>query len=60
MSELDSFQRRMVEKAREELAAPVDLTDTHAMIRRTGRLEVALERLLEIIDPEAADGPQSG
>ncbi|MER6402982.1 hypothetical protein ABT269_05500 [Streptomyces viridosporus] len=47
MSEHDEYR---VRKAREELSAPVDLTDTHAMIRRVGRLEVALEQLLDLLD----------
>ncbi|MEF9903694.1 hypothetical protein [Streptomyces sp. P9-A2] len=38
-----------VRKAREELAAPVDLSDDRAMARRVGRLEVALEQLLEML-----------
>ncbi|MBL3670253.1 hypothetical protein JL475_30615 [Streptomyces sp. M2CJ-2] len=38
-----------VRKAREELATPVDLSDGRAVARRAGRLEVALEQLLEML-----------
>lgn len=57
MSELDSYRRRQVEKAREELAAVerLDMSDDRAMARTIGRLEVALSQMLEIV--EGADGP---
>ncbi|MER6147979.1 hypothetical protein [Streptomyces hirsutus] len=38
-----------VRKAREELAAPVDLSNDRAMARRAGRIEVALTQLLEML-----------
>jgi hypothetical protein len=57
MSALDGFQRRQVEKAREELAAVerLDMSDDRAMARTIGRLEVALAQLLDIV--EGTDGP---
>ncbi|ODA75570.1 hypothetical protein [Streptomyces sp. AVP053U2] len=39
-----------VRAAREELSAPADLSDERAMARRIGRLEVALEQLLQMLD----------
>lgn len=51
MSERDDYR---VRAARKELSAPVDLSDARAMARKIGRLEVALEQLLEMLD-EGAD-----
>ncbi|MDR3083110.1 MAG: hypothetical protein LBV60_19690 [Streptomyces sp.] len=44
----------LIEKAREELAAGVDLSDDRAMARKIGRLEVALQQLLEMLDADGA------
>ncbi len=43
----------LMRKAREELAAGVDLSDDREMARKIGRLEVALEQLLETFEREA-------
>ncbi|MFE9927221.1 hypothetical protein ACFYQA_38655 [Streptomyces sp. NPDC005774] len=59
MSALDGHRRYLVEKAREALAK-VDLSDDREMARTIGRLEISLEQLLEIVDPEGSDGAQSG
>lgn len=46
-----------IQAAREVLAAPVDMGDDRAMAGRLGRLEVALEQLLAMLDePAGASG----
>ncbi|MEH0553407.1 hypothetical protein [Streptomyces sp. B21-101] len=50
-----------VRKAREELAAAPDMSDDRPMARKIGRLEVALQQLLEMLDeggPTETPGPQ--
>jgi hypothetical protein len=48
---LTGFNRYRIQKAREELAAvkTVNLLDENAMARAIGRLEVALEQLIELV-----------
>ncbi|WP_432134250.1 hypothetical protein [Streptomyces sp. bgisy154] len=48
-------ERRTVENARRDLAAApcVNLLDGNAMARTIGRLEVVVERLIELVDAEA-------
>jgi hypothetical protein len=52
--DLTEHDRYRIEAARKELATPVDLADDRAMARRIGRLEVALQQLLEMLDEDGA------
>jgi hypothetical protein len=49
--------RYRIEQARAELAAldSLDLGDDHAVVRTLGRLEVALQQLVEMADEAVAD-----
>ena len=51
----DWYDAHRVRKAREELTTDIDLTDDRAVLRRMGRLEVALEQLLEMLDKQDGD-----
>lgn len=55
--DLTDFDRYRIEAAREELARAerLDLSDDRAMARTIGRLEVALQHLLEVFDGEDGD-----
>ncbi|MFD5566623.1 hypothetical protein [Streptomyces cadmiisoli] len=52
--EMTGHDRYRVEKAREELAraGDLDLADDRAMARTIGRLEVALQLLLDMLDED--------
>lgn len=50
LNEHDTYR---IQKARETLAAAVDWADDRAMARRIGRLEIALEQMLEMLDEPA-------
>jgi hypothetical protein len=54
--DLNDHDRYRIEAARRDLAAgkQLDLSDAQAMARRIGRLEVALQQLLEVFDEDGA------
>lgn len=55
--EMTEHDRYRVQKAREELAAAesLNLLDERAMARTIGRLEVALQQLVEMVDEAVAE-----
>ncbi|MFD7709502.1 hypothetical protein [Streptomyces sp. NPDC059786] len=53
--EMHDHDRYRVRKAREELAAEVNLLDETGMARKIGRLEVALSQMLEMVDESTDD-----
>ncbi|MFC9949216.1 hypothetical protein ACFVIN_01385 [Streptomyces prasinus] len=50
--EMNFHDEYRVRKAREELAADIDLSDDRALLRRMAHLEVALAQLLEMLDEQ--------
>ncbi|WP_406418365.1 hypothetical protein [Streptomyces sp. NBC_01614] len=52
--EMTGHDRYRIDKAREELAkaAELDMSDDRAMARTMGRLELALQQLLEMLDED--------